>query len=90
MNDSSILLALPEDIRVDVARAAAADDTTPQEWVRRAITRQLRDREWGDLLAYGEARARALGRREDDVERLIEEVRREVRAPAPAGGRPHG
>ena len=41
------------------------------------------DREWEELLRYGERRARELGIRPADVARLVEEYRAEVRA---AGG----
>ena len=37
------------------------------------------DREWRELLRYGERRARELGIRPEDVERLIAEYRAEVR-----------
>lgn len=80
MDEPSILLALPENLRAQVVRAAAADATTPQEWVQRALARQLGERAWQDVLAYGDERARALGYVEDDVERLIHESRREVRS----------
>ena len=36
------------------------------------------DREWRELLRYGERRARELGIRPEDVERLIAEYRAEV------------
>ena len=38
------------------------------------------DREWEELLRYGERRARELGIRPADVARLVEEYRAEVRA----------
>ena len=77
MTAPTILTLLPERLRDDVARAAAAVATTPEAWVERAVARQLDDDVWRDLLAYGERRAQALGYTEADVERLVGESRRE-------------
>ena len=79
MTAPSILLLLPERLRADVARAAAAETTTPEAWVERAVARQLDEQAWRAVLGYGEERAQALGAIEDDVERLIAESRREAR-----------
>lgn len=87
MSAPSILELLPERLRNDVVRAAAADETTPEAWVERAVARQLDDARWRDLFAYGRERAEATDRAEDDVERLIAEVRAERRAEAAAASR---
>jgi hypothetical protein len=79
----TILTLLPERLRDDVARAAAA--TTPEAWVERSVARQLDDAVWRDVLAYGEGRARALGYTADDVERLVAEARHDRRDRQPTG-----
>ena len=79
MTPPTILALLPERLRADVTRAAAAAATTPEAWVERAVARQLDDDVWRDVLAYGEHRARALGFTEADVERLVEDSRSERR-----------
>lgn len=79
----TVLLLLPESLRARVADAAADEATTPEAWVARAVARQLDERAWQDVLAYGGERARALGLREHDVERLVSESRRERGHAAP-------
>ncbi|MDQ6926667.1 MAG: hypothetical protein M3154_10595 [Candidatus Eremiobacteraeota bacterium] len=76
MSEPSLLLSLPENLRTQVMRAADEEDTTPQEWVQRAVARQLGERAWRSLLAYGDQQARALAYTARDVERLIAESRR--------------
>ena len=49
------------------------------EVVRDAMERYMEDREWNRLLAYGAERTKALGLTEEDVPRLIAEVRAEKR-----------
>ena len=80
MSESRTLFSLPEHVRAQIARAADAEDTTPQEWVQRAVTRQLDAPGWRGVLAYGDQRVRALGYTEDAVERLISASRRDARA----------
>ncbi len=81
----TILTLLPERLRDAVARAAAAAATTPEAWVERAVARQLDDAVWRDVLAYGEARALALGYTEDDGERPVADSRRDSRDQQPTG-----
>lgn len=82
MTAPDILLLLPERLRAAVARAAEAETTTPEAWVERAVTRQLEEQAWREVVAYGERRAQALGYTEDDVERLVTETRRASRGDA--------
>lgn len=85
MTPPTILTLLPERLRDDVVRAAAAAATTPEAWVERAVARQLDDALWREVLAYGEGRAQALGYTEDDVERLVTESRHDGRDRQPTG-----
>jgi len=80
MNAPNILLLLPEHLRAPVERAAQAEATTPEAWVERAVARQLDEGAWRDVVRYGERQAAALGYTEDDVERLIAELRGETRS----------
>jgi len=42
---------------------------------------QREEQEWGELVAYGETKAREAGvRTDDDVERIVDEVRRGSRS----------
>lgn len=65
------LAMLPE-----IQAMAAEDHCAPGDVVREALERYMEDREWSKLFAYGEERAKALGLTEDDVPRLIAEIRK--------------
>ena len=80
MSDPITLFGLPDDLRAQVVRAAEADDTTPHEWVQRAVVRQLDERAWREVLTYGEQRARTLGYAEDDVEQVASKSREKDQA----------
>jgi len=49
-----------------------------------ALRSYARERWWQEVNAYGREQAEALGIRDEDVERLIEEARREKRDKRPA------
>ena len=48
---------------------------TRSELLREALRRYIEEREWRQLLRYGEQRTRELGISPQDVERLVEEYR---------------
>ena len=68
---------MPSSLLAEVQAAANEEHRSPDELVREAIERYLRDRRWQRLLAYGEQQARSLGLTDADVPRLIEEYRQE-------------
>jgi hypothetical protein len=72
-------LIVPSALQAQVEEAAAEDQRPAGDLLRDAVERYLRDRRWQRTLAYGEERARVLGLTEEDVPRLIAEVRRERR-----------
>jgi metal-responsive CopG/Arc/MetJ family transcriptional regulator len=72
-------LIVPSALQAQVEEAAAEDQRPASDLLRDAVERYLRDRRWQRTLAYGEERARVLGLTEEDVPRLIAEVRRERR-----------
>ena len=81
--DTDTPITLPAGLVARVAEAAAAEATTPEAWIERALTRQLDERRWERLVEAGQRQSAALGYTEADVERLIAESRAERRA----GGR---
>jgi hypothetical protein len=81
--DTDTPIKLPAGLVARVAEAAAAEATTPEAWIERALTRQLDERRWERLVEAGQRQSAALGYTEADVERLIAESRAERRA----GGR---
>jgi predicted transcriptional regulator len=58
---------------------AEKENRTMSELVREALRHYERYRWWEETNAYGRARARALGIREGDVDRVIHEYRQEKR-----------
>jgi hypothetical protein len=76
-------LKLPAGLLARVADAAAAEETTPEVWIERALTRQLDETSWQQLVEAGRRRSQALGYTEADVERLIAESRAESGGRAP-------
>lgn len=68
---------VPPEMRPAIEAIAEEEHRAPSELVREALDRYMDEREWRKLLAFGQQRAKDLGLTEDDVPRLIAEVRRE-------------
>jgi metal-responsive CopG/Arc/MetJ family transcriptional regulator len=56
-------------------RVAQREGRTRNELMSEAVRRYIADSKWRDLQNYGQAQARKLGLKENDVERLIHEYR---------------
>ncbi len=77
MRTSKILsLSLPPELAREAARIAKREGRTRSELFREALRRYIQEQRWTDLRRYGARRARNLGVREPDVQRLIEEFRK--------------
>ena len=61
---------------------ARKENRTMSELIREALRWYERQRWWEETNAYGRARAEALGIRDQDVDQVIHEYRREKRAGA--------
>jgi len=72
---------LPESLLAEIQSTAAAEHRTADELAADAVRKYLDEQKWQQLVTAGERRAREKGLTEDDVPRLIEEVRRENRTP---------
>ncbi len=70
---------LPDELQQKVEEIAREQERKPSEVVEDAVRRYVAVRGLEQLAEKGEKRARALGIREEDVPRLVEEVRRENR-----------
>jgi metal-responsive CopG/Arc/MetJ family transcriptional regulator len=80
MNQSestTALSLLPPEMQDALAEAARAENRQPEELIQDAVRQYLKDRHWQKLLWYGQERAHTLGYDHSDVDRLIEEFRRE-------------
>jgi hypothetical protein len=72
-------IAIPRSLVAEIQAAADEEKRPAEEIIREAINRYLRNRRWQRIFAYGEERARALGLTEDDIPRLIADLRQEQR-----------
>ena len=75
----TLSVTLPPEMLSRAEELAKKENRTMSELVREALRHYERERWWEETNAYGRARARALGVREDDVDGLIREARQEKR-----------
>ena len=81
MRTSQIVsITLPPEMLSRAMALAKKENRTMSELVREALRQYERHRWWEETNAYGRARAKALGIREEDVDRVIHEYRQEKRA----------
>jgi len=76
---AAVNIPLAEELQQQIAQFAREQNREPGEVLADAVRRYIAVRKLERLAEKGEARARALGIKEDDVPRLVEEVRRENR-----------
>lgn len=71
-------ISLPPQLYYEVERVAKEEAKTKAELARELLRNYLRvKKEWKDIFKWGEAAAKRLGiKNEDDVERIVDEVRR--------------
>ena len=70
---------LSDDLLKRVQETARAQKRDPEEVVSEAVRKYLDEQSWIKFVEKNEARARAMGISEDDVDRLISEVRGQKR-----------
>jgi len=75
MTDTKGLLS--DELLHQVEETARAQNRRPAEVVTEAVAKYLEEQSWRQYVERNELRARAKGIGEDDVDRLISEVRRE-------------
>jgi metal-responsive CopG/Arc/MetJ family transcriptional regulator len=68
---------LSDELLQQVEEAARAQNREPTELVSEAVRKYLEEQSWVQFVERNESRARKLGIGEEDVDRLISEVRRE-------------
>ncbi|MGD1097210.1 MAG: hypothetical protein ABSB35_35140 [Bryobacteraceae bacterium] len=76
------IIHLTEERFAELARAAAAQSKSPDELADEAIAMLLCKRRLDELMQFGQRHTRDLGIPENDIERLISEVRSERRTRA--------
>jgi CopG family transcriptional regulator / antitoxin EndoAI len=76
----TLSITLPPEMLSRAEKLAKRENRTMSELVREALRHYERQHWWEETNAYGRARAQSLGIREEDVEQLIHESRREKRS----------
>ena len=74
----TITFSLPPDMADTVEEIMRQEGRTKSELLREALRRYIEEREWRQLLRYGEQRAREQGIGPQEVERLVEDNRAEA------------
>ncbi len=75
----TLSVTLPPEMLSRAEKLARKENRTMSELVRGALRYYERQRWWEETAAYGQARARALGIGERDIEQLVHQARRENR-----------
>ena len=75
MATSDTITGLPEDLLQELEKSARAQGRPVAEVLSEAVSAYLNERSWQNLVESGHKRAKALGITEEDVPRLIAEVR---------------
>jgi metal-responsive CopG/Arc/MetJ family transcriptional regulator len=73
-------ISLPEPLLKAIRSAAQDEHRSVDEVLSDAVKRYVEERSWTQLLGYGAERAKALGVKESDIDRLIAESRAEQRS----------
>lgn len=77
MRTTKILsLSLPPELLKEAEEIAKKEGRTKSELLREALRRYIQEQKWRELQEYGVQKAKRLGIRESDVERLITEYRK--------------
>jgi len=79
-NTRTLCVTLPPDMLKRAQSIAKKESRTMSELIREALRNYERRSWWDEVNAYGRATAARQGIREDDVERLVREVRATKRA----------
>jgi CopG family transcriptional regulator / antitoxin EndoAI len=73
----TLSVTLPPEMLSRAEKLAKKENRTMSELVREALRYYERQRWWEEANAYGRSRARQLGIKEDDVDELIHEFRKQ-------------
>lgn len=76
----NISVTMPSAMIKEAEKLARKENRTMSELIREAFRQYQLEQEWQRILAYGRAKAKALGIKESDVVPLIQQYRREKRA----------
>ncbi|MBD3233072.1 MAG: ribbon-helix-helix protein, CopG family [candidate division Zixibacteria bacterium] len=68
-------ISIPPQLLTKVESWAKKENRTKSEFLREAIRKYIEEREWLEIQRYGYKRARELGKRPEDVEDIIDDIR---------------
>ena len=71
-----ITISLSGGLLKKAEKVAKEENRTRSELLREALRHYLEEREWRRIYRYGEAGARKLGVDEEDIERLVDDIRK--------------
>ena len=63
-----ITFTAPAELAAKINEAAEADGCSRSEFLRQAIERYIRDREWAEIYRYGEQQAKKMGIKPEDID----------------------
>ena len=71
----TITISVPPEMDTQIQELMRLDGRTRSELLREALRRYVHDREWRDLLRYGQSKALEAGITEDEIEDIVDTYR---------------
>ena len=72
----TITISIPPEMEAQIEEMMRLEGRTRSELLREALRRYVRDREWRELLRYGQGKAREAGVTEEEIEDIVDAYRR--------------
>lgn len=72
----TITISIPPEMEAQIEELMRLEGRTRSELLREALRHYVRDREWRDLLRYGQSKAREIGIGEEEIEDIVDAYRR--------------
>ena len=72
----TITISIPPEMEAQIEEMMRLEGRTRSELLREALRRYVRDREWRELLRYGQSKAREAGVTEEEIEDIVDAYRR--------------
>ena len=72
----TITISIPPEMEAQIQELMRLEGRTRSELLREALRRYMHDREWRELVRYGQGRAQEMGISEEEIEDIIDAYRR--------------
>lgn len=72
----TITISIPPEMEAQIEELMRLEGRTRSELLREALRRYVRDREWRELLRYGQRKAQEASITEDEIEDIVDAYRR--------------